>query len=251
MKKLVGLLGLTLLTACVDEAPSEPEPIAFSVEGAYSLTTHSSASLDLGPSSGRSCFLTGVGGWLKPDFSIRIRDVNGEYWLDVSTELVIKATARCVDGGHTAEVSQASGGSTVIAAMQPARRCFLTGLTSTYVSGNFVNFYYPNDGFDITNDGSTWSLTARMESGEPSATGFARCFDGTMDEGGVGVRVGVGQSETIGMTSEVGAACGLQTLEGAIRGTTDDGVFITRDSTTKQYSLTVDDNKYGVAGCIK
>jgi hypothetical protein len=80
MNKLAGLLGLSLLAACVDgaSAPAEPEPIAFSVEGSYSLTTHSSSKLDLGPSSGRSCFLTGVGGWLKPDFSIRIRDVDGE-----------------------------------------------------------------------------------------------------------------------------------------------------------------------------
>ena len=90
-----------------------------------------------------------------------------------------------------------------------------------------------------------------MESGEPSATGYARCFDGTTDEGGVGVRVAAGQSETIGMTSEPGAACGLQTLEGVIRGPSGDGVFIPRDPDTKQYSLTVDGNRYGVAGCIK
>jgi len=253
MKLLVSMLGSSLLVACaVDDTP-EVDTIPFTIEGAYALNVDGgTGDLDMGPIDGRSCFLTGVGGLLKSDVSIRIREVSGDYHLQISTAFYVRATARCVNGTHTTEVSQGTNGSTMIATMQPGRRCFLTGLTGSHVGNEWITYYVPDDGFDITNDGTSWSLTAHMRSYEGVGTGYARCFDGTTDEGGVGLTVGSGSAAiTEPMTSDTGAACGLQTLQGKMWGLTDDGIFITRDQTTKQYFLTVYPERTGVAGCVK
>jgi hypothetical protein len=253
MKLFVTMLGSSLLAACaVDDAP-EIDTIPFTIEDSYGLNVYNGTSdLDMGPIDGRSCFLSGVGGFLKSDVSIRIREVSGDYHLQISTSFNVRATARCVNGTHTTEVSQSTNGSTTIAAMQPGRRCFLTGLTGTHVGSNWITYFVAGDGFDITNDGTSWSLKGHMASYEGEGTGYARCFDGVTDEGGVGLTVGNGSAAiTEPMTSEAGAACGLQTIQGIMAGSKDDGVFITRDQTTKQYSLSVSPERTGVAGCMK
>jgi hypothetical protein len=251
--KLLTILGSSLLVACAVDDPPEVDTIPFTIEGAYGLNVDSgSGDVDMGPVEGRSCFLTGVGGLLKSDVSIRIREVSGDYHLQISTFLYVRATARCVNGTHTAEVSTGTNGSTVIGAMQSGRRCFLTGLTGTHVGNESITYLEAGDGFDITNDGTWWSLTGYMQPYEGVGTGYARCFDGTTDEGGVGLTVGSGSAGiTEPMTSDPGAACGLQTLRGALWGLTDQGIFITRDQTTKQYFLTVYPKRTGAAGCLK
>lgn len=254
MKHLIPLLGTCVLVACAVDNPPEIDTIPFTVEGSYALrVTGGSGDLDIGPVAGRSCWLSGVGGFLKAGMSVRIREVAGDYHLQVSTGIDVRATVRCVNGTHTAEVSQDANGSIVIGAMQPGRRCFLTGLTGTRAgSDNWDLFFRSDDGFDITNDGASWSLTAHMRTFEANATGFARCFDGTTDESGVGTTVGSGSAAiTLPMASDTGAACGLQTVKGVMHGTSDEGVFITRDPDTKQYFLTVYPERTGVAGCLK
>ncbi len=230
-------------------------PIEFSSQGAYALWSNGgTATMDLGPIAGRTCFLSGIAGslaFLVEGQQIAIEQNGTDYQLRIQTEVPVKVWARCVNGPGTPEV-QFHIDQTVVAPMQAGRRCFLTGLSmALYRKGQVVGFDSSADWVAITHDDTNWLLGASDDL-DLTFWANARCVDGTTTEGTWFAQAPDPGTATVDLPDVSGETCGLTELRGYFESTDlTDGAFVTRDDTTNVLQLTATNGKRGEVGCVK
>jgi hypothetical protein len=256
---LAALVAVPLV-GCVD--PGEPDAAApdpdqvtgvsydFATGWSYSLKITGSNGpgvYDMGPTAGRVCYLAGVSGQMANDgaWSVGVYTSGANYQLRISTVVPAKAWARCVSGTGTAQVTlygDSPAGGVLAGAMQTGRRCFLTSLYDT----TDTDFTHTADNVEIYNDDVNWYL--RRTGAGSLAT--ARCVNGTADVFGIGTTAPANGSVATPIENVAGSTCGLQQLKGKLTGTTDDGVWISRED-SGEFVANATNGKFIAAGCIK
>lgn len=271
----------------VNEGPSQlgMSEAAFSANWNYSWGDTKTSSVDIGTSVGRTCFLTGIGGHMRPlgaylysggtyPAMAGVRKAsNGNYELYVQPEAGkhLIAYARCVNSSAgRIEVSWSTGqqsyyGDKVIAAVASNRQCFLQDVKNWAVplkdsSGAIYSYSWafddkPNpDEVRVFNDGSYWKLAVK-----PGAHTYpvnihatAVCLDINEFDGAWTWKAADPGTAQINLTSVSGATCGLTGINGhfdAAYGDWSDAVYITTSGS--QFLLNMENGKRGWAACMK
>ncbi|OJY27659.1 MAG: hypothetical protein BGO98_41075 [Myxococcales bacterium 68-20] len=183
---------------------------------------------DLGPDTGVTCFLAGVGGNLSSRYgaqqgsgqllttsNVDVYRASGHWWLRVVPGMSggyqkLHGRAMCVNSvaGRLAEVGWGGGDRKPIAPVTDKRRCFLTGVGNS-------DWHYDNNDFDSSDDqvsvypqGGTWWI-----GGSGNAQGTAVCIDvnGSYNEGTIN-----GSQMLIGYNPN-GVQCALTGVRGRFR----------------------------------
>jgi hypothetical protein len=167
---------------------------AFSANWNYSWGDTKFSTADLGPAAGRTCFMSGVAGYLTtnnfPEGDSQAGagvyiDASNHYriYVDPAFTATLQTWARCANAaGQTAELTWRSGQpKTILAPVTANRRCFLTSLT-TGRDGQFAHgaFQSTLDNVWVANDGVNWYVTGSVDG---LVWAKARCIDVTEDLG--------------------------------------------------------------------
>ncbi|WP_240359409.1 hypothetical protein [Pyxidicoccus trucidator] len=210
--------------------------------------------LNMGTSVGRTCFLTGVQGNLKPGSSANTNSVYayiyaGNWYLAISqnNNMALGAGVQCIntDTNRTLDGVWFKGDpARLLGAVTAQRRCFLTRVEG---SGGFTtNADYAR----VWNDGLNWYLGGSL-TGEGGAR--ARCVDVPTDQGSWGYGAGDPGGFTANMTyNPGGVACMLTGLGGHFTANSfTDGVSIDYNAGTRYWEMTVVNGKRGWSSCVK
>ncbi|RKH42547.1 hypothetical protein [Corallococcus llansteffanensis] len=209
----------------------------------------------IGTSTGRTCFLTGIQGNLKPAVAGNWSSA-GTYmfagnWIAFVNHANNKALSTGVQCLNTAtnrtpEVTWRQGtAAKLLGAVTADRRCFLTRVEAS--TGAFTT---SADYARVWNDGINWYL-----GGDLSGTGGARalCVDVPTGQGGWLWIAGEGGGFTENLAyNPGGVACLLSGIGGHFT-TSDfsDGVSIDYNSGTRYFEMTVMNGKRGWSNCVK
>jgi hypothetical protein len=296
-RKLYGILpAVFLVGGCLDQvddksSADQQEPVgsteqAFTANWSYSWGVVNNSSIDIGTSSGRTCFLTGVTGNIQPAIwpeagndqtgvGLSIDPGTGDYHLNVTPidggwGLPLQAFARCVNtaAGRTNEVtwtSQLNGSQPqYMGAVTSNRRCFLTSITtsSEYPNGAFQGsggFRSNSDNVRVSNDGFSWWIGGSQPANS-MVWAKGRCIDVTYDVGGwewIAGDPGVRQDLLTNQApiSGVGAAtCFLTGIGGHLTANDwADGAYISQSTSAanpNQFYMNTKNGKTGWANCV-
>ncbi|CAM3550275.1 hypothetical protein G4177_32325 [Corallococcus sp. ZKHCc1 1396] len=274
----------------IDEAGAEEAALgqredAFTGNWSYSWGDTQLSTLDIGTSVNRTCFLTGIGGHLRPVGAFLYSDAtypamagvrknasgNYELYVQPAAGKHLIAHARCVNSAaNRVEVSWTTGqqtslGDKVIGPANGTRQCFLQDVKNFPVTlkdsnGDIYGYGWafddkPNpDEVRVFNDGTYWKLTAKagVHSYPVNFHVSAVCVDATQDLGNWNWKAGDPGTAQINLTNEAGATCGLTGVRGAFAaafGDWDDAVSIS--NTGSQFTLHLANGKRGWGGCMK
>ncbi|MCW5831578.1 MAG: hypothetical protein KIS78_03890 [Labilithrix sp.] len=220
--------------------------------------------VDLGTSTGVTCFLAGVGGNLSSSggapgtvpghtlyttANVDVYTADGRWWLQVRSGTGhgarLSGVAMCVNSiaGQTAEKSWSGGSRVELATATSARRCYLTRVSNQdpYYTDN--NFSASTDEVRVWSDGAKWWI-----GGSGNAHGSARCINvnGSYNYGGL-----VGNA-----TMELGynggdVQCALTSVGGRFRTNSyDSGVFITYNAGLGRYYMSSTSGKSVTGQCF-
>lgn len=212
--------------------------------------------LDLGPTSDRTCFLTGVAGNLEASARVRIsEDVDGHWKLAVSSYagLDLKGTVACLPtiAGRTEAVEWTSSEPRhVLGAFTSHRRCFLTSV-SNGPGGYFEN---DEDHVRVWHDSKHWYI-----GGGGNAAGVARCIDVDSDQGSWLWIAGSGHRTDDLAADSGGVHCLLTGIGGRFISVMtpwdlpalEDGVLIGFEWKGQQWTMSTSRGKRGWATCFK
>lgn len=272
--------------------PSSSENIArpigeesFSGNWNYSWGDTKTSSADIGTSVGRTCFLTGIGGHMRPLGAYLFsggtypamagvrKKPSGNYELYVQPESGrhLIAFARCVNsaagrievGSSTGE--QSVSGDKVLGAVNGTRQCFLQDIKNFPVAlkdGSGATYSYSwafddvanSDEVRIINDGSFLKL--RLKPGAHSYPvnfhATAVCLDASESFGPYEAAAANGSTAQINLTSVSGATCGLLGVKGHIDATLGDwNDAVSISQVGSQFNLNLANGKRGYAACMK
>jgi hypothetical protein len=250
----VGLAGCVDVDGVDDSQADVDVGYDFATGWAYALKItgeNGPGVLDLGTTTGRTCFLSGIAGadggggpW-----QAAVVTNGASYELHLSTTAPAKVWARCVSGSGTPEVTlpaNAPPSGVILAPKQTGRRCFLTSLSDS-VAGDFT---HAADEISVVTDSFGDSTNWRLVRAASGSIARARCVDGTADVFGVGATAPAHGSITVPIENVAGSTCGLQTVKGKLTGDVDDGVWISRDD-DGTFEANATNGKYLAAGCIR
>jgi len=244
----------------------------FSGNWNYSWGDTQNSSAVIGTATGRTCFMTGIAGDLRPGDDRYFADgfhpagagvrVNaaGNYELYVTPTRLIQVWARCVNSaaGRTVEKRWQSGTAAVaLGAVTANRRCFLTQIDNhnwVYNSDKSTGWYaftnLSSDYVRIWNDGANWYLGGSVAKGNVFA--YAQCIDVSQDDGNWGWQAGDPGTRKDPLTNVGGATCGLTGFGGHFDAQDwVDGAFITYDAGINQFYMNTKNGKFGEARCVK
>lgn len=258
---------------------------AFSANWNYSWGDTKTSAVDIGTSVGRTCFLAGIGGHLRPVGAYLYsggtypamagvrKKANGNYELFVQPAAGrhLIAFARCVNSAvGRIEVSwrtgdQATYGDKVIGAATTKRQCFLQSITNfaEALKDNTGAIYSYSWAFDdnpnpdevrVFSDGSYWKLAIKSgaHSYPVNIHASAVCLDATTLAGSWTWKAGDPGTAQINLTNLSGATCGITGINGhfnATVGNWSDSVHISTVGT--QFKLNLANGKRGWASCMK
>jgi hypothetical protein len=282
MKTLFKLM--LIVTLALPLAVAQPAS-AFSGNWSYSWGDVTSSSTDIGASIGRTCFLTGIGGHLRPigaylysggvypaQAGVR-KKANGNYEMFVQPEAGkhLGVSVRCVDSAaNRIEVSWSTGqqstfGDKVIAPHNGKRQCFLQSIKNfaTALKDNTGAIYSYSWAFDdkphpdevrVVNDGSYWkfSIKSGAHSYPVNIHATAVCFDAPAFHGIWFWEVGDPGIANYPLTNVSGATCGLTGIKGHFDATFADwGDSVNIITVGNQFKLHLANGKAGSAICVK
>lgn len=282
---MTKLLRLMLFATLVFSFATPQPALAFGANWNYSWGDTKASSVDIGTSVGRTCFLTGIGGHMRPVGAYLYsggtypamagvrKKANGNYELYVQPAggKHLIAFARCVNSAAgRIEVSWSTGeqsyyGDKVIGSVTGKRQCFLqdiwnfaetlkdnTGAIYSYAWA-FDDKYNP-DQVGVANDGSYWKLAIKSGNhGYPvNIHASAVCLDANEFDGAWTWKAGDPGTAQINLTNVSGATCGLTGINGhfdAALGDWKDSVNIS--TVGSQFKLNMANGKRGWATCMK
>lgn len=255
-----------------DDAPELESEDAFSSTSHYILEGEHYDTKNIGTSTGRSCFLAGLGGAIggaqysteQNGAGIYVNNA-GDYILYIdplntsgSYTNKLRVDARCVhsDAGRTTLKqwnSLIGGGEKVkLGAVKSGRRCFLTNVIVSLAYANTDDgFVHDDDYAKIWHDDSNWYIGGHVDG---AAWVEAQCIDVTSDYGSWEWISGAGTNNVhfVDLTNETGSSCLLTGIGGAfIFDDYDDGVRVTKDDNFNQYRLRTQNAKHGWVNCVK
>jgi hypothetical protein len=274
----------SLLLAALPFIAAQPAE-AFTGNWNYSWGDTKASSADIGTATGRTCFLTGVGGDFRPigaylysgkDYPAMAgvrKNANGHYEIYVQPEAGkhLSAYARCVnsDAGRI-EVGwssglEASSGDKVIAPVGGGRQCFLQDIKNFSVplkdqNGQVYSFGWAfedkanPDEVRVINDGSFWKFSVKpgAHSYPVNIQATAVCLNASQALGAWTWKAADPGSSQINLTNVARATCGLTGINGhfdAALGNWSDGVSIS--TVGNQFKLNMANGKRGWASCMK
>ncbi|MCY1002884.1 hypothetical protein OWM54_37630 [Myxococcus sp. MISCRS1] len=229
---------------------------AVGVENAYwwGTTANGYTSTNIGPTTGRTCFLSGLQGNLKPAVAGRwatggVLQSAGDYILFVShnNSKALGVGVQCIytSAGRTTEMSWAQGqAARLLGAVTAQRRCFLTQVTA---SGGFAS---NSDYVRVWNDGLNWYLGGNLSG---AGGGRAVCVNVPEDHGGWLWIAGDpgGFTETLAYNPG-GVACALSGVGGKFDDNSfTDGVSVDYNAGTRYWEMSVMNGKRGWGNCVK
>jgi hypothetical protein len=258
---------------------------AFSGNWTYSWGDVDTSAADIGTSVGRTCFLTGIGGHLRPlgaylysggtipamagvrkkatgNYEIYVQPENGKHLIAYAR--CVNSAAGRIEVGWTSG-QQASQGDRVIAPANGTRQCFLQDVKNFAVplkdsNGAIYSYSWafddkPNpDEVRVINDGSYWKLSVKSgaHSYPVNIHATAVCLDINEFHGAWTWKAGDPGAAQIDLTSSSGATCGLTGINGhfdAAYGDWNDAAYIT--TVSSQFKLNLENGKRGWAACVK
>lgn len=269
----------------VNDAQPGEQRAAFSANWGYSWGDTKVSSADIGTSVDRTCFMTGIGGNLRPvgaylysggtypamagvhkaangNYQIYVQPESGNP-LDTSVSCVNSAAGRIEVSWSTSE--QASYGDKVIAAANGTRQCFLQDIKNLAValkdgSGAIYSYSWAFDDKShpdevrVINDGSYWkfSIKSGAHSYPVNIQATAVCIDTNEFDGAwIGQAADPGSAQ-FNLTNVSGATCGLTGINGHFNTTTGDWNDSVSISTVgSQFKLNMENGKIGWATCMK
>lgn len=244
-----------------DESVDQTEQ-AFSGNWNYSWGDTKYSFANIGTSTNRTCFMSGMTGNIIPAGStgqtgvgLRINASN-DYELYVDSDGgALGVYARCVNtaAGRTAEVQWRTGDAAkLLGAVSPGRRCFLTRITTSnaYPSEGGRGFKSNADYVRVWNDGANWYLGG-VQSGVVWAR--ARCIDVSSDHGHWKWQAGDPGTRYDELAYNPGGVTCLLTGVGGHFDKNDwvDGAFVSYDSGINQFFMNTKNGKSGWANCVK
>jgi hypothetical protein len=277
VKKLLLVGILTIPVAARSEA--------FTANWNYSWGDTKPSSADIGTSVGRTCFLTGIGGHMRPIGAYLYsggtypamagvrKKTNGNYEIFVqpSNGRHLVAFARCVNSAAGRIVvswntgSEAYYGDKVIGTVTGNRQCFLQQVKNFAVpltdnEGIIYSYGWafddkPNpDEVRVINDGSNWKLSikAGAHTYPVNIHATAVCVNANQFLGAWTWKAGDPGTAQINLTNVSGATCGIRGIRGhfdAALGDWNDSVNIS--TVGGQFKLNLANGKRGWAGCMK
>lgn len=269
----------------VEESGLQELQAAFTGNWNYSWGDTKISSADIGSSTGRTCFMTGLGGHLRPIGAYLYsggtspamagvrKNASGNYeiYVQPSSGKHLITYARCVNSAAgRIEVSwssgqQAASGDKVIAAATSNRQCFLQEVKNYAVplrdsNGAIYSYSWafddkPNpDEVRLINDGSYWKLSIKSgaHAYPVNIHATAVCLDINEFHGAWTWKAADPGSAQINLTSVSGATCGLTGINGhldAAYGDWGDAAFISTEGS--QFKLNLANGKRGWASCVK
>jgi hypothetical protein len=274
------------LAACVGSANTAS---AFTANWNYSWGTTEPSSTDIGSSSNRTCFMTGLAGEFEPSYSpfsaipsqaaeagVRINPNTNNWEIYVVPRRgSLGVHARCVNIAseeRAGYVTTGNGGARDIdlGAATASRRCFLASIRNEAYkdsqgvgywgfaqTGSYVNASNPYSGDHVRivakvapDFTSHWYATADNPSNKSQVRVTARCFNIAEDDGSwEWIAPNPGQGSNP-LTSVTGATCGLTGIGGAFTSSSfSNGVSIV--AAGNQFSMSTQDGKVGFATCMK
>lgn len=299
LKMMSTALSTTfLMTGCMTEVDgqeeneaSEEEVSVGTTEQAFTGGWHYSwgdtktSAVDIGTSVGRTCFLSGLGGHMRPIGAYLYsggtypamagvrKKANGNYELYVQPDSGkhLIAFARCVntDAGRVetgwTTGSQASQGDKILGAANGVRQCFLQDVKNFAVpikdaNGDIYSYGWAFDDaahpdeIRVLNDGSYWKMWVKpgLHTYPVNIHATAVCIDTTQTLGEQTTIAADPGTASVNLTNVSGANCGLTGIRGtldAALGDWNDSVHISTVST--QFKLNVANGKRGYAQCAK
>lgn len=294
-----ALPAAILMTGCVTEmdgqegegsevAVSEGKTEqAFTGNWYYSWGDTKTSSADIGTSVGRTCFLTGIGGHMRPIGAYLYsggtypamagvrKKANGNYEIYVQPEggKHLIAYARCVNSAENrVEVTHTTGaqdstGDKIIGSSANGRQCFLQDVKNFAVaikdgSGAIYSYGWAFDDvahpdeIRVYNDGSYWKMWIKpgAHSYPVNIHASAVCVDADQFLNAYTVKAAENSTASLNMTNVSGGTCGLTGINGhldADLGDWADSVFVDQASGSTQHVLKVANGKRGYAGCMK
>jgi hypothetical protein len=262
-----------------DETTSKTDQ-AFTANWAYAWGTTEVSSTEIGTATGRTCFLTGVTGNLRPDGNypygsgtyspagagVRV-NAQGNYEIYVApgrSGSPVEAFARCANPASvTPEVSwQAGQGWVWLAGVKAGRTCALTSVTNVMQCDDngvcYWGFAADSDAVQVTSDVYNWYLTGHAGDGSLNYNGTmhatARCFDMNENDGSWEWIVGDGGSLFEPLSNSPGATCSLTGLAGNFQNNDyNDGVYITQPGGWfgSTFFMSLKNGKTGYSTCMK
>jgi hypothetical protein len=255
------IICMTSLLGCADTGGSGQSDVgettqAFSANWSYSWADSKNTFINIGSSTNRTCFLSGLAGNLTPVGSngqsgagLQISPM-GDYFMYLeSGGGLLNVVARCMNTsvGRTAEVVWKTGDpSHLLGSVTASRRCFLTSVTTTNQGG--PGFVSDSDNVRVWQDGSNWWLGG-SQSGVVWAT--ARCIDVSADLGNWLWVAGDPGSRQDPLASDPGGVSCLLTGVGGHFNDNDatDGAYISEDSA--QFHMNTKNGHSGWANCVQ
>lgn len=269
----------------MEDSSLKESQAAFTGNWYYSWGDTKISSADIGSSTGRTCFLTGIGGHMRPIGAYLYsggsspamagvrKNASGNYeiYVQPNSGKHLIAYARCVNssaGRIEATWStgqQATYGDKVIATAASNRQCFLQEVKNYAVplrdsTGAIYSYSWafddkPNpDEVRLINDGSYWKLSIKggAHSYPVNIHASAVCLDINEYHGAWTWKAADPGTAQINLTSVSGATCGLTGINGhfdAAYGDWNDAVYITTEGS--QFKLNMENGKRGWAACVK
>jgi len=258
---------------------------AFSGNWNYSWGDTKASAVDIGTSTGRTCFLAGIGGHLHPIGAYLYsggaypamagvrKKTNGNYELYVQPEhgRHLIAYARCVNSAagriemNWSTSQQAAYGDKVMGPATSKRLCFLQDIQNfpLAIKDNKGAIYAYSWAFDdkshpdevlVANDGSYWKLSikAGAHTYPVNIRASAVCLDASQFNGIWTWNANDPGTAQINLTAVSGATCGLSGINGhfdAALGDWNDSVNIS--AVGSQFKLNMANGKRGWAICMK
>lgn len=243
------------------------------------------SAVDIGTSVGRTCFLSGIGGHLRPigaylysggaypaQAGVR-KKANGNYELFVQPEAGrhLSAAARCVNSAagrieaSWSTYQQSTLGDKVIGAVTSKRQCFLQSIQNYPVAlkdstGAIYSYSWAFDDkphpdlVQVVKNSSNWrlSITAGAHSYPVNIGVTAVCLDANEFDGLWYWQVGDPGTAQFDLTNVAGATCGISGIKGhfdAALGDWNDQINIT--TVGNQFKLNLANGKGSTAICMK
>jgi hypothetical protein len=209
-------------------------------------------SLDLGSTSGQTCFLAGVWGNLQHASTYSQAQVvaSGGRWgiQVVPNSHPLGVTAVCVPGATVATATWHSGGAEINLGSGATRRCFLSGIL------NRTGFTAATDYVQVRKVGTSWFLGGNMTTAK-DAIATAVCVDVPSAANDYGLVAGEGSSflnMQVQPNNPFGWACGIKKLGGHFT-TNDynDGVWFDYNNGISEWELNAVNGKQTTTDCVK
>ncbi|WP_235685445.1 hypothetical protein [Corallococcus silvisoli] len=219
----------------------------------WGTTSNGFTSTSIGTATGRTCFLSGIQGNLKPatagswsSAGVFLYGGSWEMFVSHNNSKALSTGIQCLSTAtnRTPEVSWYQGqAAKLLGAVTSQRRCFLTqveaagGLTA---NADFVR---------VWNDGLNWYLGGNMAA---AGGGTAVCVDVATDQGGWLWIAGNPGGFTANLAYNPGGVACLLSGIGGNFSTSDfsDGVSIDYNSGTRYWEMTVTNGKRGWGNCV-